>query len=86
MLSRLWKLNMQQMMRMALYAFGPVCYTIYATSPAQIEKSRLHLKKWYGIDCTQEAIEISEDDIHDMIKQKVEERDSKRKLKESQVN
>ena len=83
MISRLSKLNTIEMMKMCLYAFGPVAYTIYATKPEQIEINRLHLKKWYGIDCKQEAIEISEDDIQDMIKKKCLERDLKCKQKET---
>lgn len=71
-------------MKMCLYAFGPVCYTIYATRPAQLETNRLHLKNWYGIDCTQEAVEISEEDIHKMIAKKVVERELKMKKGEGQ--
>mmetsp|Transcript_6362 Transcript_6362/g.10430 ORF Transcript_6362/g.10430 Transcript_6362/m.10430 type:complete len:89 (+) Transcript_6362:103-369(+) len=78
MISRLLKLNTIEMMKMCMYATGPVAYTIYATNPEQIEINRQHLKKWYGIDCTQEAVEISEDDIQNMIRKKVEERDLKR--------
>ena len=81
-LSRLWKLNMIEMLKMCVYAAGPVLYTIHATDPKQLEINREHLRKWYGIDHRVEPSTVSEHDIQNMMKKKSEEL----KLKKEKAN
>ena len=68
--TRLWKENGIQMMKMMMYAFGPVAFTVYATQPEQLERQRRHLKNMYGIECKQPPIKIDRETYFEMQQQK----------------
>lgn len=83
MISRLMKLNAIEMTKMCVYAFGPVALTIYCTKPEVLDKYRLHLKKWYGIECVHEPAQYDEDEFQIMLEKRLEE--SNLKIRQSET-